>query len=295
MKKKVTVGKIWGVIYPMFLYLGITYLVMFLAIMAITVVYIIQTGQTNQEIIYNNVISSLQNQTMLLTLCSACSTIPILVYFRRNDIRTEKLNGRYKKYKVNIFKYLLIIPFAIFCMLSANYFVSILTMIMPDSMTDTYASTEQAIYGSGLGIQILAAAIAGPIVEELIFRGLVYDRIKRMSSVIPGAIISALAFGIFHGNWVQAPYAFIIGLVCVFVYEKYKNIAAPIILHMTVNTASVIISFAAKNVTNTNTTDVSNVTTVIICFLMVAVTGVFAAALGICIDKFVKAKNLIMD
>ena len=50
----------------------------------------------------------------------------------------------------------------------------------------------------------------------------------------------------FHQNWVQAPYAIIIGLVAVFVYEKYKSIIAPILFHMSANIASVLIAYIAS-------------------------------------------------
>lgn len=291
MKEKVTVGKIWGVIHPMLLYTAITYLIIILLMIVLTVVMMVTTGETNENIIVDNIMLIIQNQAMLLTFFAAAATIPLLVYFRHKDIQREKLNNRYKKYKVSAPKYLLIVPFGIFCMLSANYFVSILTVFMPDFMTQSYAGTEEAIYGSNILVQILGAVLAGPIVEELIFRGLVYDRVKRMSSVIPAAIISSLAFGIFHGNWVQAPYAFIIGMVCVFVYEKYKNMAAPILLHISANFLSVVISYAARNVSTVEeTAQVSDIEQVIVCAVCTWVTGALAVAVGMVIKNVVNPR-----
>ena len=56
------------------------------------------------------------------------------------------------------------------------------------------------------------------------------------------AILSAVLFGVYHGNWVQAPYAIIIGLLAVFLYERYKSVVAPILFHMSANLMSVVLS-----------------------------------------------------
>ena len=66
-----------------------------------------------------------------------------------------------------------------------------------------------------------------------------------MAGVIPSAIIVSLLFGVYHGNWIQAPYAFLLGLACVYVYERYKSIIAPMILHGTANFVAVLITFFA--------------------------------------------------
>ena len=55
-------------------------------------------------------------------------------------------------------------------------------------------------------------------------------------------LISSAIFGIIHGNLVQFIYAFLIGMILSFVYEKFKNIWAPIILHAGANLLSVLLT-----------------------------------------------------
>ena len=55
-------------------------------------------------------------------------------------------------------------------------------------------------------------------------------------------IISAVFFGVFHGNLVQFVYAFIIGLMLAYVYEKMKTIWATIVFHVGANLLSVLIT-----------------------------------------------------
>lgn len=63
-----------------------------------------------------------------------------------------------------------------------------------------------------------------------------------MINVKAAVIVSALFFGAFHGNLVQFVYAFIIGLMLAYVYEKFKTIWAPVIFHIGANLISVLIT-----------------------------------------------------
>lgn len=53
---------------------------------------------------------------------------------------------------------------------------------------------------------------------------------------VPYAVVlSGLAFGLFHGNLVQAVYATVIGCLLALVYEWYGTIAAPMLFHSVAN------------------------------------------------------------
>lgn len=76
----------------------------------------------------------------------------------------------------------------------------------------------------------LYAGILAPITEELLFRGLI------QRSMMPygrnfAIFVSALTFGLFHGNLVQSPFAFLVGLVLGYVAAEY-SIAWAMLLHM---------------------------------------------------------------
>lgn len=66
----------------------------------------------------------------------------------------------------------------------------------------------------------LYASIVAPITEELIFRGYIQGALSRYGKKF-SIICSALLFGIFHGNLVQTPYAFLAGLLLGYVAAEY--------------------------------------------------------------------------
>lgn len=76
----------------------------------------------------------------------------------------------------------------------------------------------------------LYAAVGAPIMEEIIFRGLVLRHLQPYGKSF-AIVMSAFAFGIFHGNIVQIPYAFLVGLVLGYVAVEY-NILWAMVLHM---------------------------------------------------------------
>lgn len=284
-RERVTIGRIWGLIYPMLLYLGVTFAVEFIFMIVVAVLGISRYGVTDRAQLYDFIMNATMSQALSMTLLAGLATAPILIFIYIRDNNKDRRNGTFVKYKLNnILKYLLIIPFGVFNMLWANYFVALLQLVMPKFMLESYTDTQQIIEGGGFLIQLLTAGIVAPIVEELIFRGLVYRRTKKMTGTIAAAILSAALFGVFHGNWVQAPYAFIIGIVAVFVYEKFKSIVAPIMLHMSANILSVLIMTLASS--DTPTVDSLNIDTlsyVSSLIIFIFITGVLAAVFGVII------------
>ena len=78
---------------------------------------------------------------------------------------------------------------------------------------------------------ILSYGILAPLGEETVFRGIVYGKLKSISNVPIAVILSGLAFGLFHGNLVQAVYATVLGIVLALVYEIYGSILASMLFH----------------------------------------------------------------
>lgn len=279
---------LWELCYPMLIYtmvgviISIGFAVVIMALMMITNPNATETELYNEILMYS----------MPMTFIAAAITTPFFVLFKRRDDMKAKMAGTFKKYeKVDWYKYIWIIPFAIFTMYAANIFVSILALFMPEFMTKSYMETEEAIYGSSLIMQILAGGIMGPIVEEYLFRGLVYNRALRFAKPTMAGVISAALFGIYHGNWIQAPYAFLLGLALAFVYDKYKNMAAPIILHVTANMIAVIITAVTKNmaIDEVNMPAVQEALTYVPMFV---ITGVLAFVFGKVIDNSIEAKEI---
>lgn len=85
-----------------------------------------------------------------------------------------------------------------------------------------------------LGVMALCTVILAPIAEELFFRKVVIDRLRKYGD-IPAILLSAAIFGLAHGNFSQFFYAFLLGLVFGAVYCMTGRLRYGIALHMGLN------------------------------------------------------------
>ena len=98
-----------------------------------------------------------------------------------------------------------------------------------------------AIDGMSPIIQVVIVVILAPICEELLFRKFIIDRVVNYGEVT-AMLVSALMFGLFHGNLAQFSYAFGIGIFFAFIYLRTGRIQYTIALHMMVNGLSTFIT-----------------------------------------------------
>ena len=92
---------------------------------------------------------------------------------------------------------------------------------------------ESMSAGSDSFSMFLYMCVLAPVSEELLCRGLVQRLLMPYGKRL--AILgSAFLFGVFHGNFIQAPYAFAVGLVLGYVAAEY-SIAWAMVLHMVNN------------------------------------------------------------
>lgn len=105
-----------------------------------------------------------------------------------------------------------------------------------------YQEAAQTLYSTGLWIQLLGTVVVAPVCEELLFRGLIYKRMKEYMTPGMAMFLSALAFGFFHGNMTQMVYSGALGFLMAYVYEKYHNLFAPVLFHAVANLFSVVVT-----------------------------------------------------
>lgn len=97
-------------------------------------------------------------------------------------------------------------------------------------------------------IIFITSCIVGPLLEEFLFRGIVYNKLKQFNPTMRSIILTCLIFGLFHSNIVQIVYGFIFSFILIYVYEKYKNLKYPIIMHISANTIVFLFTFIIDNI-----------------------------------------------
>lgn len=102
---------------------------------------------------------------------------------------------------------------------------------MPESMKGIFL--EFAMRNSIFSF--IAIVIAAPVLEELIFRGIILNGLLKRYSPLKSIVISSILFGVVHLNPWQFVAAFVIGMFSGWVYYKTNKLALSILIHFANN------------------------------------------------------------
>ena len=150
-----------------------------------------------------------------------------------------------------------------------NLLVNLLHFFM--EMSEYQELMSQITQGKSLLMMIFWMGIVAPTAEEGIFRWLVYLRLRDyLKSVKAAAVISAVIFGVYHGNLLQAIYASVLGFFFAMILEKTGSLLSCVLLHAGANLTSILVSESAA------VTDPEK----IFPYLSLFIVAVMAAAVG---------------
>ena len=107
---------------------------------------------------------------------------------------------------------------------------------------EAFKQVNELIESQPFWLKIASVGIIIPIQEELMYRGLIYKNIEQRYDHIKAAVISSTVFAVMHMNLSQGIYAFLMGFVLAFIYQKTKNIYACITFHCSANIFAVFVS-----------------------------------------------------
>ncbi len=104
---------------------------------------------------------------------------------------------------------------------------------------NTVEQMSGEIVGSPMWEMVLLIGLAGPFCEELVFRGYLFQNLKRGNRAAAAAILSGLLFGLFHLNFNQFAYAAALGILFALAAEAGGSLWISVLMHQTFNTAEV--------------------------------------------------------
>lgn len=92
----------------------------------------------------------------------------------------------------------------------------------------------------------LALVVMAPVVEELVFRGVLYGKMRRAGlHIVPSIFITSLLFAVVHWQWNVGLDVFALSVVACLLRERTQGIGASILLHMMKNGIAFYLLFVA--------------------------------------------------
>lgn len=171
-----------------------------------------------------------------LMLAGLFTIVPEYIIYTKvpKFINTQKYSN-----KISIFKDALRVIAVVVIGLLLNIFITRLSII---DVSDSYKNISQGLYSGSLPVKIACNALVIPVLEELLYRGIIAGQIYLWHKSFFAILISAFCFGIFHFNIVQFLYAFIVGLFLGLLFIKTRRLSTCILAHGLINLIVIITS-----------------------------------------------------
>ena len=202
-------------------------LVMIVDAVVFAVKRVMQAQPLDFDIVMEYLLDSITRNGWGYILCVLVGALILLLWKRKAFWKNEMFATERKMTVGTFFKLLTVF-------LSAQLFAQLFSVALEwllnlMGLSATAALEAAAITSTGFSM-FLYITILGPISEELLFRGFLLRMLKPWGKQT-AILVSALIFGLFHGNIIQIPFAFLVGLVLGYVTVEY-SIPWAIVLHI---------------------------------------------------------------
>lgn len=170
--------------------------------------------------------SFLVDYNIVIIIILTIIILPILVkkYHENYQLSKKQLQSQ---------DYVKIMLFSIFLAFVLNLLFYLVNNIFP--YTNRYLDTSTRLS------TIITTGILVPILEEYIFRGVVYNELKTFNSKKVSIILTTVFFALMHMELSQMLYAFIVGLYLITLYDRVGSIKVSICSHILINLSTIIL------------------------------------------------------
>lgn len=243
-----TFKNVWRCFYPLLIYIGVQQIVIGIIMPLIIAQQYLASGGLYDDIealtAYAQTYAT-QNAVLYTAISAAVASIPLIILMR---LDYKKSNKVFNPRQVSAWKYGLVVAGAITLSLGLSFITTLFSLAQ---RVESYGNVTEQLYSGNIWIQLIGIGIVVPIVEEVVFRGLIYNRCKQVfGSAIISMVTTSIMFGVFHQNIVQSICAMVASFYICMVYEKFGNFVAPVLFHICFNLPSVILTYFSFNIEN---------------------------------------------
>lgn len=112
---------------------------------------------------------------------------------------------------------------------------------LPGGILDAYMEKASNITDSSIIVTIISTMIVAPVVEELIFRGMIFSRLKKGMPLAWAVILTSIMFGLCHGQIVWTIYTFVLSVLLCIAVQKTGSSVSALLMHVLFNVFGVFV------------------------------------------------------
>ncbi|MGW0881317.1 CPBP family intramembrane glutamic endopeptidase [Streptomyces sp. NPDC002671] len=104
-----------------------------------------------------------------------------------------------------------------------------------------FDASNQTRHAAGAVATLLLTLVAAPAGEEFLFRGLIYPLLRKRVGILASTLVTAVVFGLLHGNAVQFASTLPLAVLLALVYERARVLWPCVLLHLGFNLAAALV------------------------------------------------------
>ncbi|MFD7661332.1 CPBP family intramembrane glutamic endopeptidase [Streptomyces sp. NPDC059788] len=104
-----------------------------------------------------------------------------------------------------------------------------------------FDASHQTRHAAGALATVLLTMVSAPAGEEALFRGLLYPLLRKRVSILASTLVTAMVFGLLHGNAVQFASTLPLAVLLALVYERTRVLWPCVLLHLGFNLAAALV------------------------------------------------------
>ena len=157
------------------------------------------------------------------------------------------VNAQTRRLSPSCFVWLFILSFAVEHVVSL--LMTLINVIAPSAIEEYTELVETAGVNEYSPVWVIGTLILPPLVEEIIFRGLILGYLRKAGACfIVANLIQAVLFGVYHMNLVQGIYAAALGFLLGYLVWRYESLIAPMVVHALFNFFGTVIVELESNI-----------------------------------------------
>ena len=121
--------------------------------------------------------------------------------------------------------------------------------MLPQAITEEYSELMETLVGGNVWLSLLVTVVLAPLAEEFLFRGVTLKKAESVMPFMAANALQAFLFGVYHLNWIQGTYAFVLGLILGYVAKEFRSVWAAIFLHAFVNASGELLHYLPEHLT----------------------------------------------
>lgn len=111
----------------------------------------------------------------------------------------------------------------------------------PPDVREQLSVGRSEISGAEVFWLLIASVVAAPVVEEVVFRGLLFPSLRKRWPFWAAALVSAVLFAAVHLTLILVPALTVLGLALAWLKERYDSVYPAIVLHGLNNGLAIVI------------------------------------------------------